>query len=184
LLQVLAGAIHGNRFAPVAMGVGMMASFAATGTVRGALSPALGIDADMMRTTGSAMLIDFVSVMFPVNAGQGPPRDAALEGERQHRFIALLVQWPQRGKLALGGGKIVGDAVDSPTVPRPRPVSHIEFLLQSKKPPHQLLLFHLCTSKLTCSMGRLPAPIYRSTCQKSIVRTTGTFGSIHGRVIQ
>ena len=61
---VLGGAVQGNRFAPVAMGVGMMASFAAIGMVLGGLGPALGIDADTVRTAGAAMLIAFALVML------------------------------------------------------------------------------------------------------------------------
>ena len=61
---VLGGALQGSRFAPVAMGVGMIASFAAIGMVIGALGPALGIDADTVRTAGAAMLIAFALVML------------------------------------------------------------------------------------------------------------------------
>lgn len=61
---VLGGAVQGNRFAPVAMGVGMMASFAVIGMLLGALGPALGIDADAVRAAGAAMLIAFALVML------------------------------------------------------------------------------------------------------------------------
>lgn len=61
---VLGGAVQGNRFAPVAMGVGMVASFAAIGMLLGALGPVLGIDADTVRTAGAAMLIAFALVML------------------------------------------------------------------------------------------------------------------------
>lgn len=39
---VVGGALQGNRFAPLAMGVGMIASFALIGMLLGALGPALG----------------------------------------------------------------------------------------------------------------------------------------------
>ena len=61
---VLGGALQGNRFAPVAMGVGMIASFAAIGMALGALGPALGIDADSVRAAGAVMLIGFALVML------------------------------------------------------------------------------------------------------------------------
>ena len=53
---VLGGAVQQNRFAPVAMGAGMAASFAAIGFMLGALGPALGIDGDHVRTFGACCL--------------------------------------------------------------------------------------------------------------------------------
>ena len=61
---VLGGAVQGHRLAPVAMGLGMMLSFAGIGVVLGALGPALGIDADTVRIAGAAMLIGFSLVML------------------------------------------------------------------------------------------------------------------------
>ncbi|RBA23565.1 cytochrome c biogenesis CcdA family protein [Herminiimonas fonticola] len=61
---VLGGALQGNRFAPVAMGVGMITSFAGIGMLLGALGPALGIDADSIRTGGAVMLIAFALIML------------------------------------------------------------------------------------------------------------------------
>jgi len=61
---VLGGALQGSRLAPVAMGAGMTLSFAAIGMVLGALGPALGLDADTVRTAGAAMLIAFALVML------------------------------------------------------------------------------------------------------------------------
>ena len=61
---VLGGAVQGHRLAPVAMGLGMMLSFAGIGVVLGALGPALGIDADTVRIAGAAMLIGFALVML------------------------------------------------------------------------------------------------------------------------
>ncbi|MBL8452699.1 MAG: hypothetical protein JNK97_08115, partial [Zoogloea sp.] len=43
---VVGGAVQANRLAPVAMGVGMAASFALIGLLLGAAGPALGIDGD------------------------------------------------------------------------------------------------------------------------------------------
>ena len=67
---VLGGAVQGHRLAPVAMGVGMMASFAAIGMLLGALGPALGIDADTVRTAGAAMLIAFALIMLVPALGE------------------------------------------------------------------------------------------------------------------
>jgi cytochrome c biogenesis protein CcdA len=61
---VLGGAVQANRLAPVAMGVGMAASFALIGIVLGALGPALGIDSDSVRLFGAWMLIAFGLVML------------------------------------------------------------------------------------------------------------------------
>lgn len=61
---VLGGALQGNRFSPVAMGAGMIASFAGIGMLLGALGPALGIDADAIRTGGAVMLIAFTLIML------------------------------------------------------------------------------------------------------------------------
>lgn len=61
---VLGGAVQGNRLAPVAMGVGMAASFALIGLLLGALGPALGIDSEHVRVFGAALLIAFGLVML------------------------------------------------------------------------------------------------------------------------
>jgi cytochrome c biogenesis protein CcdA len=61
---VLGGAMQRNRAAPLAMGLGMIASFAGIGMALGSLGPALGIDADTVRLAGAAMLIAFAAVML------------------------------------------------------------------------------------------------------------------------
>lgn len=61
---VLGGALQRSRFAPAAMGLGMIASFAAIGMALGALGPALGIDADTVHEAGAAMLIALALVML------------------------------------------------------------------------------------------------------------------------
>ncbi|MDH5205107.1 MAG: sulfite exporter TauE/SafE family protein [Hylemonella sp.] len=61
---VLGGAVQANRLAPLAMGVGMAASFAGIGLLLGALGPALGIDGDSVRVFGAVMLIAFAFVML------------------------------------------------------------------------------------------------------------------------
>ncbi len=61
---VIGGAMQANRLAPVAMGVGMAASFALIGMALGLLGPALGIDGDSVRIAGAAMLVAFGIVML------------------------------------------------------------------------------------------------------------------------
>jgi cytochrome c-type biogenesis protein len=67
---VLGGAVQGHRLAPVAMGLGMTASFAAIGMLLGALGPVLGIDGDVVRHAGAAMLIAFALVMLVPALGE------------------------------------------------------------------------------------------------------------------
>lgn len=61
---VLGGALQKNRFAPVAMGLGMTASFTAIGMLLGAVGPALPVDSETIRMLGAAMLIAFAVVML------------------------------------------------------------------------------------------------------------------------
>ena len=67
---VLGGAVQGHKLAPLAMGVGMTASFAVIGMALGALGPALGVDGDTVRTAGAAMLIAFALVMLVPALGE------------------------------------------------------------------------------------------------------------------
>lgn len=94
---VLGGALQGNRFAPVAMGAGMIASFAAIGMVLGALDPALGIDADTVRTAGAAMLIAFALVML-----------VPALGERFTRWMLPIASTANAASAKLDGGSVVG----------------------------------------------------------------------------
>lgn len=61
---VLGGALQNNRFAPLALGVGMAASFAGIGVVVGVLGPALGLDGDHVRVFGALMLLTLAVVML------------------------------------------------------------------------------------------------------------------------
>ena len=94
---VLGGALQGNRFAPVAMGAGMIVSFAAIGMVLGALGPALGIDADTVRTAGAAMLIAFALVML-----------VPALGERFTRWMLPIASTANAASSKLDGGSVVG----------------------------------------------------------------------------
>lgn len=61
---VLGGAVQRNRLAPLAMGLGMVLSFAGIGMLVGALGPALGIDPEHIRQTGGWLLVAFGLVML------------------------------------------------------------------------------------------------------------------------
>lgn len=61
---VLGGATQANRWAPVAMGAGMVATFALIGLLIGVAGDALGIDPDVIRTAGAWLLIGFGLVML------------------------------------------------------------------------------------------------------------------------
>lgn len=94
---VLGGAVQGNRLAPVAMGLGMMASFAAIGMLLGALGPALGIDADTVRVAGAAMLIAFALVML-----------VPALGERFAQWMLPIASAANTASTRLDGGSLAG----------------------------------------------------------------------------
>ncbi len=54
---VVGGAVQTHRAAPLAMGAGMVSSFAALGVVMGTVGSAIGLDGDLLRTTGAVLLI-------------------------------------------------------------------------------------------------------------------------------
>lgn len=94
---VLGGAVQGNRYAPVAMGLGMTASFAAIGMFLGALGPALGIDADTVRMAGAAMLIAFALVML-----------VPALGERFTQWMLPIASRANAAASRLDGGSLSG----------------------------------------------------------------------------
>lgn len=61
---VLGGAVQGNRWAPVFMGLGMALSFALIGMGLGWLGPLLGIDTEDVRFVGGALLVLLGLVMW------------------------------------------------------------------------------------------------------------------------
>jgi cytochrome c-type biogenesis protein len=61
---VLGGAVQENRFAPLAMGAGMVAAFALLGLLVGVAGDAIGLDPDHVRTAGALLLIAFGCVML------------------------------------------------------------------------------------------------------------------------
>lgn len=68
---VLSGALQGHRLAPLAMGLGMLTSFAGLGLLLGAFGPALGLEADSLRTLGGWLLIVFALLMLLPALGAG-----------------------------------------------------------------------------------------------------------------
>jgi cytochrome c biogenesis protein CcdA len=61
---VLGGAVQGNRWAPVFMGLGMALSFALIGMGLGWLGPLLGVDTEDVRFVGGALLVLLGLVMW------------------------------------------------------------------------------------------------------------------------
>jgi cytochrome c biogenesis protein CcdA len=64
LPMVLGGAAQGNRYAPLAMGLGMAVSFATIGVVIGALGPLIGLDSNHVRWFGALMLMALGMMMW------------------------------------------------------------------------------------------------------------------------
>ncbi|EHR71237.1 thiol:disulfide interchange protein [Burkholderiales bacterium JOSHI_001] len=96
---VLGGAVQGHRLAPVAMGLGMMLSFAGIGVVLGAVGPALGIDADTIRVAGAALLIAFALVML-----------VPALGDRFSRWMLPVASAANAASTRLDGGSLLSAA--------------------------------------------------------------------------
>lgn len=94
---VVGGALQGNRLGPLAMGLGMVSSFAGIGMVLGALGPALGIDGDSVRNAGAAMLIAFSVVML-----------VPALGERFTRWMLPLASSAHAASSGIQGGSLTG----------------------------------------------------------------------------
>lgn len=94
---VLGGAVQSNPLAPLAMGAGMTASFAGIGLLLGALGPALGVDADSVRTLGAAMLIAFGLVML-----------VPVLNERFTQAVMPIASSAQAASSRLNAGSLLG----------------------------------------------------------------------------
>jgi cytochrome c-type biogenesis protein len=94
---VLGGAVQSNRLAPLAMGAGMTASFAGIGLLLGTLGPALGVDADSVRTLGAAMLIAFGIVML-----------VPVLNERFTQAVMPIASSAQAASSRLNAGSLLG----------------------------------------------------------------------------
>lgn len=100
---VLGGAVQSNPLAPLAMGAGMTASFAGIGLLLGALGPALGVDADSVRTLGAAMLIAFGLVMLVPVLNERFTQAVMPIASSAHAASSRLNAGSLLGALALGG---------------------------------------------------------------------------------
>lgn len=100
---VLGGALQRNRLAPLAMGAGMTASFAAIGMIVGALGPSLGLDGDVVRQAGAALLIAFALVMLVPALGERFTQWMLPLASGAHAASARLDGGSWLGALALGG---------------------------------------------------------------------------------
>jgi cytochrome c biogenesis protein CcdA len=61
---VLGGGLQNHRLAPLALGAGMVLSFAGIGMLLGALGPALGLDGDLVRQGGAVLLLAVAAAML------------------------------------------------------------------------------------------------------------------------
>lgn len=100
---VLGGVLPANRWSPIAMGAGMALSFAFIGVLLGAAGPALGIDADSVRSAGAWLLIAFALVLLIPAASRKfsawmLPLASSANTATQHFDTS---SW--RGAFALGG---------------------------------------------------------------------------------
>ncbi len=100
---VLGGALQRNRLAPLAMGLGMTASFAAIGMAVGALGPSLGLDGELVRHAGAALLIAFALVMWVPALGERFTQWMLPLASGAHAASARLDGGSWLGALALGG---------------------------------------------------------------------------------
>jgi len=92
---VLGGALQNNRLAPVALGIGMAASFAGIGMLVGAAGPALGLDGDHVRVAGAVLLIAFALVML-----------VPAWSERFTQWMAPLATGANAASSRLSGGSL------------------------------------------------------------------------------
>lgn len=133
---VVGGAASQNRFAPVAMGAGMVASFALIGLILGTVGAAMGIDTAVLRVVGACLLIAFgITMLVPrlndaltramtplasrANAASGQLKSDSLAGAFILGSLLGLVWSPCSGPLlasaltlvASKGGALTGTAM-------------------------------------------------------------------------
>lgn len=100
---VVGGAVQGNRLAPVAMGIGMAASFSLIGLLLGALGPALGIDSESIRQFGAVLMLAFGAIMLIPWLGQRFTEAVMPIASSANTASAKLDGSSLFGALALGG---------------------------------------------------------------------------------
>ncbi len=94
---VAGGGLQGSRLAPIAMGLGMTASFAGIGMALGAVGPALGIDGDTVREAGAWLLLAFAVVML-----------VPALGKRFTHWMLPLANTANAASARLDGGSLWG----------------------------------------------------------------------------
>lgn len=94
---VVGGSLQGSRFGPVAMGAGMIGSFALMGMLLGAAGPALGLDGDAVRAAGASLLVGFAAVML-----------VPALGERFAQWMLPIASQAQAASARLDGGSFTG----------------------------------------------------------------------------
>lgn len=100
---VLGGALQANRWAPVAMGAGMVATFAALGLLVGVAGDALGIDPDVIRLVGAWLLITFGLVMLVPALNERFTRLVTPLASGAHAATTRLDSGSLGGAFATGG---------------------------------------------------------------------------------
>jgi len=100
---VLGGALQANRWAPVAMGAGMVAMFATLGLLVGVAGEALGIDPDVIRVVGAWLLIGFGLVMLVPALNEGFTRLVTPLASGAHSATTRLDGGSLGGAFATGG---------------------------------------------------------------------------------
>ena len=94
---VLGGAVQKNRAAPLAMGLGMVISFAAIGVVVGVLGDAIGLSPDRVRVFAAGLLIAFGLVMW-----------VPALNERFTAWVSPLASGANAASARLDGGSMWG----------------------------------------------------------------------------
>ena len=100
---VLGGAVQKNRAAPLAMGLGMVISFAAIGVVVGVLGDAIGLSPDRVRVFAAALLIAFGVVMLVPALNQRFTAMVSPLASGANAASARLDGGSMWGALAMGG---------------------------------------------------------------------------------
>jgi cytochrome c biogenesis protein CcdA len=103
LPMVLGGAVQGNRWSPVYMGVGMAMSFALIGVLLGWAGPALGIDSEHVRSAGAVLLVALGLAMWVPALSEVFARWMQPLASRAHQTSALLDGRSALSALMLGG---------------------------------------------------------------------------------
>ena len=100
LPMVMGGSVQGHRWGPVAMALGMSASFAAVGVLLGAAGAALGLDSEHVRAFGAVLLM-LLGVVLWVPA----------LGERMTRWMTPLASGANQVSSRLQGHSLGGSVL-------------------------------------------------------------------------